>query len=122
MFGEIDRQWGIFWRPLEGIFFFSHKYTIDRALRLHNFIVDYREEINTNEINEQRKERAELDVAAHEFMMKNPLAIQWTREGIEGKGRNIEGFLQRQTMEEWFKSPYKFDGLCNKRSERLRGS
>ena len=73
-FGEIDRRWGIFWRPLEGSLF-SHKYTIDSALRLHNFIVDYREEMNINDINEQRKERAELDAATDEFRMKNPMAI-----------------------------------------------
>jgi len=41
-FGEIDQRWGIFWKPLK----FSLKHNvavIDAALRLHNFIVDFRE-------------------------------------------------------------------------------
>ena len=42
-FGEIDLRWGIFWSPLS----FSLKHNcnvIDAAMRLHNFIVDFREE------------------------------------------------------------------------------
>ena len=42
-FGEIDMRWGILWRPLA----FSMKHNtqvIDACLRLHNFIVDFREE------------------------------------------------------------------------------
>jgi hypothetical protein len=41
-FGEVDMRWGIFWKPLK--FSLKHSATvIDAALRLHNFIVDYRE-------------------------------------------------------------------------------
>ena len=43
-FGEIDRRWGIFWRRLEGDLC-HHKYVIDSAMRLHNFIVDNREKL-----------------------------------------------------------------------------
>ena len=43
-FGEIDRRWGIFWKPLEGSLF-EHKYTIDASIRLHNYIVENRENI-----------------------------------------------------------------------------
>ncbi|KAL7544549.1 hypothetical protein ACHAWF_007926 [Thalassiosira exigua] len=42
-FGEIDLRWGILWRPLH----FSLKWNcriIDACMRLHNFIVDFREE------------------------------------------------------------------------------
>jgi hypothetical protein len=42
-FGEIDLRWGILWRPLQ----FSMKHNtqvIDACMRLHNFIVDFREE------------------------------------------------------------------------------
>ena len=42
-FGEVDRRWGILWRPLMGKLK-NHKETIDACLRLHNFIVEYREE------------------------------------------------------------------------------
>ena len=41
-FGEIDLRWGILWRPLK----FSLKHNlqvIDACLKLHNFIIDYRE-------------------------------------------------------------------------------
>ena len=41
-FGEIDQRWGILWRPLR----FSMKHNtqiIDACIRLHNFIVDFRE-------------------------------------------------------------------------------
>lgn len=41
-FGEIDLRWGILWRPLK----FSLKHNIaiiDACMRMHNFIVDFRE-------------------------------------------------------------------------------
>ena len=41
-FGEIDARWGIFWRPLQ-FKLVQHKNIIDAAMRLHNFIVDFRE-------------------------------------------------------------------------------
>jgi len=42
-FGEIDMHWGIFWKPLK--FSLKHNCTIiDAGLRLHNFIVNHREE------------------------------------------------------------------------------
>jgi hypothetical protein len=42
-FGEIDMRWGIFWKPLK--FSLKHNCTIiDAGLRLHNFIVNDREE------------------------------------------------------------------------------
>ena len=41
-FGEIDLRWGILWRPLK--FTLQHNcFVIDACMRLHNFIVDYRE-------------------------------------------------------------------------------
>ena len=77
-FGEVDRCWGILWRPLVGKLK-NHKNTIDACLRLHNFIVDYREtkkirvqlgdgEVNENIMNEQE----ELDVASDIFLRSNP--------------------------------------------------
>ena len=44
-FGEIDMRWGIFWKKLA--FDLNHSVTIiDAALRLHNFLVDYRDQQN----------------------------------------------------------------------------
>ena len=40
-FGEIYACWGIFWKPLQ-YDIISHKYIIDSAFKLHNFIVNYR--------------------------------------------------------------------------------
>jgi hypothetical protein len=39
-FGEIDSRWGIFWRPLR-FKICDHKFIIDGAMRLHNFIIDH---------------------------------------------------------------------------------
>ena len=69
-FGEIDRRWGILWKPLQGSLD-SHKYTIDSCLRLHNFIVNYREQ--ENESDEERgfdlaSEREELNVMSDQYM------------------------------------------------------
>ena len=41
-FGEIDLRWGILWRPLQFSLFLNCK-VIDACMRLHNFIVDFRE-------------------------------------------------------------------------------
>jgi hypothetical protein len=42
-FDEIDLRWGILWKPL-GFKLKNTTQVIDACLRLHNFIVDYREE------------------------------------------------------------------------------
>merc|ERR1711862_543895 len=48
-FGEVDLRWGILWRPLQ----FSLKnniHVIDACLRLHNFIIDFRENEHTDTV------------------------------------------------------------------------
>jgi hypothetical protein len=72
-FGEIDRRWGIFWKPLEGALV-HHQYTIDSALRLHNFIVNYREEMGEGGGDHQRSEREEFDLLSDEYAANNPFA------------------------------------------------
>ena len=42
-FGEIDLRWGILWRPLQFALELNCK-IIDACMRLHNFIVDFRED------------------------------------------------------------------------------
>ena len=68
--GEIDRRWGIFWRRLEGKLE-EHRFIIDGCLRLHNFIVDFRE---ANKDIDHTELENELDVTCDEFIAKNPLA------------------------------------------------
>jgi hypothetical protein len=46
-FGEIDGRWGIFWKPL-GFSLQKNLIVIDAAMRLHNFIVDFREKTKEN--------------------------------------------------------------------------
>ena len=40
-FGEIDMRWGIFWRPLQ-FSLQNNIQVIDAAMRLHNFLIDYK--------------------------------------------------------------------------------
>ena len=76
-FGEIDRRWGIFWKRLEGDLR-NHKYTIDSAMRLHNFIIDYREaavsEFDMDTYREEMQLEDELDTSCDLFMEQNPFA------------------------------------------------
>ena len=92
-FGEVDRRWGVLWRPLKGLLS-NHKNTIDACLRLHNFIIDCREgcieyddgEISTN-LNEDcfeeefgeyedkvrvENEEEELNLQSDDFVRDNP--------------------------------------------------
>ena len=71
-FGEIDRRWGIFWKPLEGTLE-ERRFTIDACFRLHNLIVDFREmwRKEGNEIDDE-KDRDELDNASDNFIWRNP--------------------------------------------------
>ena len=48
-FGEIDMRWGILWKPLRFSLKKSTK-VIDACLRLHNFIVDYRESVRSYQV------------------------------------------------------------------------
>jgi len=47
-FGEIDLRWGILWRKL-GFTLKHNTQIIDACLRLHNFIIDYREETGADD-------------------------------------------------------------------------
>ena len=71
-FGEIDRRWGVFWKPLEGSLY-NHKNTIDAAMRLHNFIVDYREEMKSDGmgIDDDGFDTRELMYDSDEFNLNN---------------------------------------------------
>ena len=72
-FGEVDRRFGIFWRPLEGSLH-NHQFTIDACLRLHNFIVDFREgaeALGDTGILNEIEELEELNHNSDSFMMNN---------------------------------------------------
>jgi hypothetical protein len=74
-FGEIDRRWGIFWKPLEGALQ-NHQYTIDAALRMHNFIVDFREmQKNEGKIHIHDDDFEELNIESDNFVMNNPTIV-----------------------------------------------
>ena len=72
-FGEIDRRWGIFWKPLAGTLE-EHRFTIDSCFRLHNLIVNFREKMRSEgrELNEEL-DMAELNNASENFNLRNPL-------------------------------------------------
>ena len=75
-FGEIDARWGIFWRSLK-FKLVVHRYIIDACMRLHNYIVDYRNLHTDNEDDTSIFEREQL-----EFMRSNPEEIV----GVFGNG------------------------------------
>ena len=82
LFGEICRRWGIFWRPLEGSID-RHMHTIDAALKLHNYIVDYRlHKINVND--STMNEDFQLETTRNEH-----------RENYPGE---IDGMVQEEAL------------------------
>ena len=89
-FGEVDRRFGIFWRPLEGSLE-QHQYTIDACLRLHNFIVDHREgaESRNEDILSENQEFDQLNVESDQFMNHNPGTTMgvYGGDGIARQGR-----------------------------------
>lgn len=62
-FGEIDLRWGVFWKRLTGAVDNSF-IIIEGAMRLHNFLIDYRQD-NVNEI------RNDLNADMTNFMSTN---------------------------------------------------
>ena len=96
-FGEIDRRWGIFWRPLEGSLK-GHQDTIDAALRLHNYIVDYREQERNGDNNDDYDDEDELNQASENFMRRNPLGLLGTNseESVIVSGQNVENGGRRR--------------------------
>ena len=129
-FGEIDRRWGILWKPLQGKLD-NHKYTIDSCLRLHNFIVNYREE--EKETDAERgfrlaSERDELDVASDQFMFENMYGEMGAvlqdceeeesrRRGrptskeatLRAAGNNLRSFIKTQIWQKGLRRPKKIN-------------
>ena len=69
VFGEVNRRFGIFWRPLEGSLE-RHVSTIDAALKLHNYIVEYRLAHKPNY--ELVDETLQLEIPRRTFNLHNP--------------------------------------------------
>ena len=100
-FGEIDRRWGILWRPLEGKLE-NHKYTIDSCMRMHNFIVDWRENDKKTDVesgpenSSEISENEELNVASDHFMIENMyglvggILLDCNEEELRRRGRRTE--------------------------------
>lgn len=72
-FGEIDRRWSIFWMNLEGSLE-DHKYVIDSCLKLHNYLVEFRE-ANKEHMEQELNFENELDIACDKFISLNPLEL-----------------------------------------------
>lgn len=86
-FGEINRRFGIFWKPLEGKLE-GHKYTIEACFRLHNMIVDFREKMKAEgNFLDEEFECSELTVAAEIFNFENPGQII----GVVGDNERASG-------------------------------
>ena len=102
-FGEIDMRWGIFWKKLS--FTLEHTVNlIDGALRLHNFIVNFREEqkIASDQKKHTKdcmsKEFEDFEVECSTFSRIYPEEIV----GVFGDNRNDErkkGRLDQETTE-----------------------
>ena len=98
-FGEIDRRWGIFWKPLQGSLV-NHKYVIDAGLRLHNFIVDFRNEkgdLATAE--EEALDRDELDSASDDYQRENPFETMGAFTAAEMQNFKRRGRLPNKEKE-----------------------
>ena len=69
VFGEINKRFGIFWKPLEGGLE-RHVNTIDAALKLHNYIVEYR--LAHSDITSSTNEDEQLSMDRRTFCINNP--------------------------------------------------
>ena len=69
-FGEVDLRWGIFWKPLRFSLVQNFR-VIDAAMRLHNFIVDFRENTKESTIMEEI-EREVFDDGVRRFLDVHP--------------------------------------------------
>ena len=108
-FGEIDRRWGIFWKRLEGNLT-NHKDTIDACLRLHNYIINYREKHGTVNADSNLEERQLLEGASEDFMDLNPLETIGTFGG-ELDELNVGGRPSNDETEERTRGRSKRDRL-----------
>ena len=121
-FGEIDRHWGVFWKPLHGALA-NHQYTIDSALRLHNFIVDFRlreqEENPDIESGRMRTPTGDADIlelggACDDFASRNPFATIGCVTGVEVGGERRRGRPQRIDSELREEGRHVRDYLCGR--------
>lgn len=86
-FGEIDLCWGILWRPLS----FSLKHNmevIDACMRLHNFIVDFREE---QRYGLDTMEHSVFDDDCRRFLAIHPAVDAGVHGGEEDDRLDVEG-------------------------------
>ena len=116
-FGEIDRRWGIFWKPLEGTLK-RHTYTIDAAIRLHNFIVDHR--LEEDDADKDMDEEYELNRLSDQHLQTNPdslLGVYYEDEEEMVAPARLANRRGRPTNNEsWMKEEGKDlrDKICNR--------
>ena len=128
-FGEIDRRWGIFWKPLEGSLQ-NHRNTIDAAMRLHNLIVDYREEMKSNGMMDQVDEdfeNEELMYDSDEFLIENSgttLGVFGDNIGVRGR-QEADQTLQKNRgieMRDRFCEQFKQAGKSRPKNGEMTGT
>ena len=79
-FGKVDLCWGILWRKL-GFNMEHNANAIDACLHLHNFIVDFREEV---EAIPARSERSLFDEDCRRFLTVHPTTDASDASGVFG--------------------------------------
>jgi hypothetical protein len=87
-FGEIYARWGIFWRPLQ-YNLSQHKYIIDAAFRLHNFLVNHR--LAMKEKNPVDMFKTELITYICQQAHGSPIGVFHSPELVEGMGGESRG-------------------------------
>ena len=88
-FDEVDLRWGILWKEL-GFTLANNTRAIDACLRLHDFIVDFCEEVENN----TSPDRSIYDEDSRRFLATQA-GIDSEESGVFGGGRR-EARYQRQ--------------------------
>ncbi len=89
-FGEIDLRWGILWKELEFSLALNCK-IIDVCMRMHNFIVEYRNDTNVMD----GVDREVFDEECRRFYAVNPRIPEGTYGGEDDLRRDDNGNLLR---------------------------
>ena len=101
-FGEIDLRWGIFWKRLSCTLD-NAAIIIEGAMRLHNFLVDYRERHNcTNESFEDRHIFTQdvLNTNSMPLQTGNDLGRPRGRISFDEHSKRIEGMQIRDRLKQ----------------------
>ena len=105
-FGEIDLRWGVFWKRLTGAVDNSFV-IIEGAMRLHNFLIDYRQE-NVNELRDDLNADMTNFVSTNDDVGNMPGVVVNDNRRPPGRissderQRRIRGLEMRDTLRQAF--------------------